>query len=70
MYSHETTKATKLSQLGSRAKVNVLHKMADIELLSDRRNSHLLNLMYKRNESPQYKNNLEGKTTLSFHSTK
>ena len=38
--------------------------MAKIELLSDKRNSHLLNFMYKRKESPQYINNGEGKTRL------
>ena len=36
--------------------------MAKIKLLSDRRNCHLLNFMYKRKESPQYINNAEGKT--------
>ena len=50
--------------LGSRSKVNVLHKMAKIELLSDRRNQHLLNFMYKLKASPQYINNAEGKTRL------
>ena len=33
---------------------NVLHKMVEIKLLSERRNSHLLKSMYKRKESPQY----------------
>ena len=51
-------------RLGSRSKVNVLHKMGKIELLSDRRNSHLLNFMCKRKESPQYVNNAEAKTRL------
>ena len=51
-------------RLGSCTKVNVLHKMVKIELLSDGRNSHLLNFMYKRKESPQYIYNTEGKTRL------
>ena len=51
-------------RLCSHAEVNVLHKMAEIELLSDRRNSHLLNFMYKQKESPQHINNAEGKTRL------
>ena len=38
--------------------------MAEIGLLSDRRNSHLLNFIYKWEESPQYINNAEGKTRL------
>ena len=36
--------------LDSRSKVNIVHKMAEIDLLSDRNNSHLLNLMYKRKD--------------------
>ena len=52
--------------LGSRTKVNVLNKMAKIELVSDRHNSHLLNFMYKRKESPQYINNAKGKTILFY----
>ena len=36
--------------------------MAKIAPLSDRRNSHLLNFMYKWKESSQYINNAEGKT--------
>ena len=38
--------------------------MVKIELLSDRRNGHLLNFMYKWKESPQYITNAEGKTRL------
>ena len=38
--------------------------MAKIELFSDRCNSHLLKLMYKRKKSTQYINNAEGKTRL------
>ena len=62
-YSHKTTKATERSTKDlpsawlSRSKVNFLHKMAEIELLSVRRNSHLSNFMYKHKESPQYINN-------------
>ena len=38
--------------------------MAKIETLSYRRNSHVINFMYKRKESPQYINNAEGKPRL------
>ena len=50
--------------LGSRVKVNILTKIAKIELLSNRRNSHLLNFMYKWKKTPQNINDAEGKTRL------
>ena len=38
--------------------------MAELETLSYRRNSHVINFMYKRKESPQYINTAEGKPRL------